>query len=224
MNMMDVAGSIEHTRLKADTTPSDVEQLCREALVHRFAGVCVNPLYVPQVTRALTGSDVAVVTVVGFPLGASSIAADCAEAAWCIEHGASELDMVVPIGLALSGDWKAVTEHVTAVRRATHGVILKVILECGYFDSDQLRTLCLATAEAGPDYLKTATGFGPRGASETDVNILAAVARESHRPMFVKASGGIRNLEDARRLLAAGATRLGTSSGVTIARASLQQH
>lgn len=221
--MLDVVASIEHTRLKADTTPSDVEQLCHEALEHGFAGVCVNPIYVPRVRRALAGSDVAVVTVVGFPLGASSIAADCAEAAWCIEHGASEVDMVVPIGLALSEDWKAVTEHVKAVRHATHGATLKVILECGYFDAERLRTLCLVTAEAGPDYLKTATGFGPRGASETDVNILAAVARESHRPMFVKASGGIRNLEDARRLLAAGATRLGTSSGVTIAREFAEQ-
>lgn len=218
MNMLDVVATIEHTRLKADTTPSDVEQLCLEALEHGFAGVCVNPIYVPQVKRALTGSDVAVVTVVGFPLGASSIVADCTEAAWCIEHGASEVDMVVPIGLALSGEWKAVTQHVSAVRRATHGVTLKVILECGYFDSEQLRTLCLAAAEANPDYLKTATGFGPRGASETDVNVLAAVARERTRPMSVKASGGIRNLDDARRLLAAGATRLGTSSGVAIAR------
>jgi deoxyribose-phosphate aldolase len=229
MSLHSVIAAVEHTRLKADTTPADIDQLCREALEHGFAGVCVNPVYVPQVNRALAGSEVAVVTVVGFPLGASSIAADVAEAEWTVSQGAREVDMVIPIGLALSGDYAAVTRHVTALRRATEGVILKVIFECGFFTPEQLRSICLAAAEAGPDYLKTATGFGPRGATEADVHLLAAVAAQSKptaasavdgtaRKMAVKASGGVRNLADAQRMLAAGASRLGTSSGVAIAR------
>lgn len=227
-----VIAAVEHTRLKADTTPRDIEQLCNEALEHGFAGVCVNPVYVPQVKRALSGSNVAVVTVVGFPLGASSIAADVAEAEWTVSQGAQEIDMVIPIGLALAGDLAAVTRHVTALRRATQGVVLKVIFECGFFTPEQLRDVCLAAAEAGPDYLKTATGFGPRGATEADVRLLAAVAAQGlpqganasavlgspPRHMAVKASGGIRNLADATLMLAAGASRLGTSSGVAIAR------
>lgn len=214
---MNVLSSIEHTRLKADTTSRDVAQLCREALEFGFAGVCINPVYVPQVTSALAGSRVVVVTVVGFPLGASSARADVAEAEWAVNQGAQEVDMVIPIGLALSGDLTAVTEHVAALRRATQGAVLKVILECGFFEPTALRDVCLAAAEPGPDYLKTATGFGPRGATEEDVTLLALVAAESKRPMSVKASGGIRNLADARRMLAAGASRLGTSSGVAIA-------
>lgn len=216
--MVSVISAIEHTRLKADTTAKDVEQLCREALQHGFAGVCVNPVYIPQVAGALAGSAVAVVTVVGFPLGASSVRADCAEAEWALEQGAQEVDMVIPIGLALGGNLTAVTAHVAALRRATDGKVLKVILECGFFGESELREVCLAVAAAEPDYLKTATGFGPRGASESDVRLLAEVASQNSRPMFVKASGGIRNLDDAERMLAAGATRLGTSSGVVIAR------
>ncbi len=222
-----VVAAIEHTRLKADTTPSHIAELCSEALTHGFAGVCVNPVYVPQVSSLLRGSHVATVTVVGFPLGSSSIAADVAEAEWTVNQGAQEVDMVIPIGLALSGDLAAVTRHVAAVRRATSGAILKVIFECGFFTPEQLRSVCLAAAEAGPDYLKTATGFGPRGATEEDVRLLAEIAAQSvpqlgpssePRKMAVKASGGIRNLTDARRMLAAGASRLGTSSGVAIAR------
>src|SRR5690606_11849156 len=113
-----VTGAIEHTRLKADTTIRDVDQLCREAAEHHFAGVCVNPTFVPQVNSALAGTGVAVVTVVGFPLGASSLAADIAQAEWALSQGANEIDMVLPIGLALGGDYAAVTRHVAALRRA----------------------------------------------------------------------------------------------------------
>lgn len=213
-----VLGAIEHTRLKADTTPKDIEQLCREAVENGFGGVCVNPMYVPQVSKFLAGSPVAVVTVVGFPLGASSLRADCAEAEWTIEQGAREVDMVIPIGLALSGDYAAVARHVAGVRKATQGAVLKVILECGFFDTEALRNVCRAAAEAAPDYLKTATGFGPRGATVDDVTLLSEVATRSSSTMRVKASGGVRSLADARRLMAAGAARLGTSSGVAIAR------
>ena len=128
-----ILASIEHTRLQADVTVAQVEQLCVEARHHRFAGVCVNPMYVPRATAALRGSAVRVVTVVGFPLGANSEASDAHEAAWALQHGAEEVDMVIPIGWALTGRLQAVTQRVAAVRRATQGAILKVIIECGYF-------------------------------------------------------------------------------------------
>lgn len=210
-----ILGAIEHTRLQADVTPAQVEQLCADARQHHFAGVCVNPIYVPRAKAALRGSAVRVVTVVGFPLGANSEASDAHEAAWALQHGAEEVDMVIPIGAAVAGHLHAVTERVAAVRRATQGAILKVIVECGYFEPEVLRRVAEAARDGEPDYLKTATGFGPRGATVEDVVLLREVAGTEMR---VKASGGIRTASDARRLLAAGASRLGTSSGVQIAR------
>ena len=175
----------------------------------------MNPIYVPRARAALRGSAVRVVTVVGFPLGANSEASDAHEAAWALQHGAEEVDMVIPIGAAVAGHLHAVTERVAAVRRATQGAILKVIVECGYFEPEVLRRVADAARDGEPDYLKTATGFGPRGATVEDVVLLREVAGTEMR---VKASGGIRTASDARRLLAAGASRLGTSSGVQIAR------
>ena len=212
-----ILGAIEHTRLQADVTPAQVEQLCADARQYHFAGVCVNPIYVPRARAALRGSAVRVVTVVGFPLGANSEASDAHEAAWALQHGAEEVDMVIPIGAAVAGHLHAVTERVAAVRRATQGAILGVHAcerqafvhrEQGYAELDTAR-------DGEPDYLKTATGFGPRGATVEDVVLLREVAGTEMR---VKASGGIRTASDARRLLAAGASRLGTSSGVQIAR------
>lgn len=211
---MNVVGTIEHTRLKADTTPKHVEDLCAEAVQHGFAGVCINPVFVPLASRLLRDTNVSVVTVVGFPLGASSEACDVRETEWVLEQGAREVDMVIPIGLALSGDLRAVTERVRAVRRASKGAVLKVILECGFFEPEQLLRVATAARDGEPDYLKTATGFGPRGASVDDVRLLARVAG-AH--LSVKASGGIRNLADAVLMVEAGARRLGTSSGVQIA-------
>lgn len=210
-----ILGAIEHTRLQAEVTPAHVEQLCQEARQHRFAGVCVNPIHVPRAAALLKNSSVRVVTVVGFPLGANSQASDTHEAAWALQHGAEEVDMVIPIGLALAGQLEAVTERVAAVRRATQGAVLKVIIECGHFQGERLREVARAARDAEPDYLKTATGFGPRGATVADVVLLREIAGVD---IGVKASGGIRTAEDARRLLAAGAVRLGTSSGLTIAR------
>jgi deoxyribose-phosphate aldolase len=210
---MNILAVIEHTRLKADTTFRHVEGLCAEAVEHGFACVCINPVFVPLASQLLRGSKVGVVTVVGFPLGAGSDASDVRETEWVLEQGAREVDMVIPIGLALSGDLQAVTQRVLAVRQASKGAILKVILECGFFDEQQLLAVAGAARDGHPDYLKTATGFGPRGASAEDVKLLCKVAGST---AAVKASGGIRNLADATRLLQAGATRLGTSSGVQI--------
>lgn len=215
---MNVVRAIEHTRLKADTTPQHVEVLCTEALQHGFSGVCINPIYVAQAASLLRGSNVNVVTVVGFPLGAGSEASDVRETEWVLEHGATEVDMVIPVGLAKSGDLQAVTRRVSAVRAACKHAVLKVILECGLFDAAELLNVAKAAREGEPNYLKTATGFGPRGASVEDVELLARVGGAN---VAVKASGGIRNLADAIALMNAGATRLGTSSGVQIAHETL---
>lgn len=213
---MSVASAIEHTRLAADTTPQEIEALCREALEMRCAGVCVSACYVGLAASLLHASGVRVVTVVGFPLGANDARVDAFAAEAAAADGAEEIDMVIPIGLALASDLRAVESHVALVRKALPQSVLKVILETGFFAPLAVESLARAAVAGGADYLKTSTGFGPRGASVEDVRILAAVAASASRSVSVKASGGVRTLEQARPLLAAGATRLGTSRGVAI--------
>jgi deoxyribose-phosphate aldolase len=186
--------------------------LCDEAVEYGFAGVCVAPIHVPQAVTRLAGR-AAVVSVVGFPLGAGSEASDVAEAVWLVEHGASEIDMVIPIGFARAGLLELVTRRVKAVRAASRGAVLKVILETGYFEPLALSSVARAALEGEPDFLKTSTGFGPRGASVADIVTLRECGGRGVR---IKASGGIRTLAGARELVAAGAIRLGTSSGVAL--------
>lgn len=215
---MSIRSTIEHTRLAADTTPGEVDALCAEAIEYGFAGVCVGLVFVPQATAALRGGSVRVVTVVGFPLGQSTMAVDAFAAARAHDEGAAEIDMVVPIGFAMAGEFGRVEAHVAAVRRAVPKAVLKVILETGFFAPPALAALAQAAVSGGADYLKTSTGFGPTGACVEDVALLARVASGAGRSVSVKASGRIRTLEQARALLEAGATRLGTSRGVDIAR------
>jgi deoxyribose-phosphate aldolase len=215
---MSIRAAIEHTRLAPDTTEKEVDVLCAEARERGFAGVCVGPLFVPRVSAQLRGSTVRVVTVVGFPLGQGAAASDAFAAARACDDGAQEIDMVIPIGLAIAGQLERVEAHVAAVRRAVSGAVLKVILETGFFAPAAIASLADVCVRAGADYLKTSTGFGPRGASVEDVAILARIAGGAGRSVGVKASGGIRSLGQARALLAAGATRLGTSRGVELAK------
>jgi deoxyribose-phosphate aldolase len=142
-------------------------------------------------------------------------------AATALDDGAREIDMVIPVGLASTGEWSGVEQHIRAVRRACGHYPLKVILETGYFGVERIQRLSKLAVDCGADFLKTSTGFGPRGASVEDVALLSAVARSAGRPVSVKASGGIRSLEQARALLGAGATRIGTSQGVAIAKEEL---
>jgi deoxyribose-phosphate aldolase len=211
---MELARSIEHTLLRADATSSEVAKLCDEALTHGFAGVCVNPVHVPVASQHLLGR-AAVVSVVGFPLGAGSQHSDLAEADWLMNHGCQELDWVVPIGLAKDTRWDEIATRTRALRQATKGAVLKVILETGYFEPEALQRLCASVLEGEPDFLKTSTGFGPRGASVDDV---VRLTQASGGRVAVKASGGIRTLGQAYELLRAGASRLGTSSGVSLVR------
>jgi deoxyribose-phosphate aldolase len=205
--------TIEHTLLGATTTPAMVARLCAEAIEYGFLAVCVPPIQVARAKSELRLSQVRVVSVVGFPLGGSLPGAVADEAERVLTLGADEIDMVIPLGLALGGELEAVTLAVAAVRSAARGKILKAIVETGLFGPSELEAVARATLAGAPDFLKTSTGFGPRGASVEDVERLV---RWSSGQAQVKASGGIRTAQQARALLAAGATRLGTSSGVAI--------
>lgn len=206
---------IDHTILKADALPSQVEVLCAEARHNHFAAVCINSVYVPLAARLLAGSDTAVCTVVGFPLGASMTAAKVAETHAAAEAGAVEIDMVIPVGLLKGGDYAAVLEDIRAVVLAAHahGALVKVILENCYLTRREKILACLLSKEAGAEFVKTSTGFGPTGATAEDVELMRRVVGPE---MGVKAAGGVRSLPDAQAMLRAGASRLGTSSGVRL--------
>lgn len=206
---------IDHTILKADALPIQVERLCEEARAHHFAAVCVNSVYVPLAAHLLAGSDTAVCTVVGFPLGASLTPAKVAETHAAAEAGAVEIDMVIPVGLLKGEEYAAVLEDIRAVVAAAHahGALVKVILENCYLNRREKIIACLLCKEAGAEFVKTSTGFGPTGATAEDVQLMRRVVGAK---LGVKAAGGVRSLADARAMLAAGATRLGTSSGVRL--------
>lgn len=208
-----LARSIEHTLLKAEATPADIDRLCQEAVEHSLFGVCLNPIFVARARQALGDSAVQLVSVVGFPLGAGVAEIVAQEARCAIAQGADEIDMVIPLGAARCGDWQTVKQHVRVLREASTGRVLKVILETGHFSEAELERCAREVLEEGPDFLKTSTGFGPRGASVQDVQLLARLCPTG---VGVKASGGIRTRELALQLLQAGATRLGTSSGVAL--------
>jgi len=210
---VELARTLESTLLRADATPGDVEALVGEAARLGLLGVCVSPRFVPLARTCAEGSGLVVVTVAGFPLGTSATATKVAEARLAVEEGASEVDLVVPVGLALYGAEGAVEAEVRAVREAVPGVALKVILETGYFGAERLARVAEAALRGGADFLKTSTGFGPRGVTVGDVRLLFELARGRAE---VKASGGIRTRRFALELLEAGATRLGTSSAAEI--------
>ncbi|GAP13914.1 deoxyribose-phosphate aldolase [Longilinea arvoryzae] len=207
---------IDHTLLKTEATPSQIDQICREAAQFHFASVCVNSLYVPRVHRALEGSGVKTCSVVGFPLGAMPTAVKVAETENAVGSGADEIDMVMAVGLLKGGEVQAVLDDVRGVADACHGsgAILKVILEMGLLTQREKILACLVCQEAGADFVKTSTGFFAGGATVPDVELMRRVVGPV---MGVKAAGGVRSLDDARAFLKAGATRLGSSSGVKIA-------
>ncbi|OUM99178.1 MAG: deoxyribose-phosphate aldolase [Paenibacillaceae bacterium ZCTH02-B3] len=210
----DIARMIDHTLLKPESTGADIVRLCREAKEYGFFAVCVNPCWVPLAFRELDGSGVAVATVVGFPLGATSTFAKVAEARDAIASGASEIDMVMNIGALKGGDLDTVRKDIEAVVDACRGrALVKVILETGLLTEAEKIEACRICKAAGADFVKTSTGFGPGGATVEDV---ALMRRTVGPEMGVKASGGVRTAEAVRLLAAAGATRIGTSSGVAI--------
>ena len=210
-----IARLIDHTLLKADATRDDILKICREARQYGFASVCINPYWVPLVSSELAGSPVKVCTVIGFPLGATSTEAKVAETEAALRVGAQEIDMVQNIGAMRSGEHDVVKSDIAAVVEAAHraGAIAKVILETAYLDDNQKVMASVLAKMAKADFVKTSTGFGPSGATAHDVELMRlAVGPE----MGVKASGGIRTLDDLKKMAAAGATRIGASASVKI--------
>lgn len=213
----DVAGTIDHTLLKADATASDIDTLCNEALEWRFATVCVNPAWVARAAARLRGSGVGVCSVVGFPLGATTPDVKQYEARRAMFDGATEIDMVLNVGALKSGDVRLAGDDIRAVVSACleRGVVSKVILETALLTDEEKVTACTLAKAAGADFVKTSTGFGPGGATAADVALMRRVVGEA---MGVKASGGVRDLEQVKAMVAAGATRIGASAGVRIVR------
>lgn len=208
-----LAPLIDHTLLRADASQTEVRRYCAEAAEHRFASVCVNPVHVGLVAAALAGSGVRTCSVVGFPLGASTSADKAAEAANAVSNGAGEIDMVLDIGALKEGRLDAVSADISEVRAATRGVVLKVIIEACLLDDEQKRAACRIAAEAGADFVKTSTGFSTGGATEADIALMRGVVGDA---LGVKASGGVRTFAQAAAMIAAGATRIGASSGVAL--------
>lgn len=214
-----IARLIDHTILKPEATRSEVLQVCAEALKYEFASVCVNPFWVPLAARELRGSPVKVCTVVGFPLGATSTLAKADETNLAIGNGAREIDMVINIGALIGGEEDVVWVDLLAVIEASHdlGAIVKVIIETALLDESLKIRACQLSQNAGADFVKTSTGFSKAGATVEDVALMRRTVGPS---MGVKASGGIRTLDDLKAMVAAGATRVGASSSVRIIEAT----
>lgn len=213
-----MAALIDHTILKPEAVRADVEQVCKEAKQYGFASVCVNPFWVPLVAQQLRGTPVKVCTVIGFPLGANLTEIKRAEAEAVIRAGAQELDMVLNVGALRSGDEEIVEQDIRAVVDASHprGAIVKVILETALLTEEQKSLACRLAQSAGADFVKTSTGFSTAGATAQDVALMRRVVGPK---MGVKASGGVRSLEDLQTMVAAGANRIGASAGVKIVEA-----
>jgi deoxyribose-phosphate aldolase len=208
---------IDHTILKPGATRDDVRRLCSEAREHGFFSVCLNPYWVALAANELSGSAVKVCTVAGFPLGASTAFIKNAEADEALRHGAVEIDMVINVGALRAGDTATVLEEIGQLAHTCHrsSALLKVIIETALLTDDQKRLACELSVRAGADFVKTSTGFAAHGATVEDVALMRAVVGPN---VGVKASGGIRTLADLRRMVEAGANRIGASSGVDIMR------
>ena len=210
---MNLAKLIDHTLLKSSATQIQIKHLCDEARAYGFFSVCVNPVWVKWAKKQLKGSGVKVCTVIGFPLGATPTCVKAFEAAQAIKDGADELDMVLNIGALKSGNTATVLKDIKTVRKACPNKILKVIIETSELSKAEKITACQLAAKAGADFVKTSTGFSAAGATAADVSLLRKAIVGT---VQVKASGGIRTFNDFKKMLSAGATRVGTSSGVRI--------
>jgi deoxyribose-phosphate aldolase len=211
---MELNRFIDHTALKPETTLKQIEKLCQEAREHEFFSVCVNSYYVKKAFEFLNGSSVKVCTVVGFPLGASTMETKRFEAMKAVAEGAREIDMVINVSAIKSHEWQYVLDDMSSLAQVTHnqGALLKVILETCLLTDEEKRKACELAVKAGVDFVKTSTGFSSGGATVEDVKLMRSIVGN----MGVKASGGIRDAETAMKMIEAGATRLGTSASVEI--------
>ncbi|RTR35325.1 deoxyribose-phosphate aldolase [Robertmurraya yapensis] len=209
-----IAKYIDHTLLKADAKKEQIETLCQEAKEFNFASVCVNPTWVGLASEMLNGTGVDVCTVIGFPLGANTPETKAFETKNAIENGATEVDMVINIGALKSGNIELVEKDIRAVVEAAKGKALtKVIIETSLLTDEEKVTACELSVKAGADFVKTSTGFSTGGATVEDIRLMRKVVGPE---IGVKASGGVRNAEDANNMIEAGATRIGASSGIAI--------
>ena len=206
---MDIAKYIDYTLLKATATPADIEKLCKEALEYGFYSVCVNSGYVPLAAEQLKGSKVKVCTVVGFPLGAMSTQAKLYETSVALSQGAQEIDMVLNVGLFLSGNVAKVLDEIALLKQETGDRVLKVIIETCYLNDDQKRLASQVCVDAGADFVKTSTGFGTRGATLADVQLIREIVGDRAK---IKASGGIRDKQTALQYISLGVDRIGASA------------
>ena len=208
-----VAQMIDHTLLKPDATAAQIITLCQEAKANKFFGVCVNSCWLETIVHELNNSSVVPVCVVGFPLGAMSAKAKAFEAQWCAENGAREIDMVINVGQLKDKNYDYVRKDISAVVKASGNAKVKVIIETSLLDHDEKIAACSLSVEAWAHFVKTSTGFNGGGATIADIELMKHIVGSE---LGVKASGGIKNKEQALALINAGANRLGTSSGVAI--------
>lgn len=210
---MNLAAYIDHTLLRPQATVDDIKQICQEAAEHEFAAVCVNLCYADLAAHLLTGTAVKVATVIGFPLGATLSTVKAFEAKEAIDCKADELDMVMNIGAAKIGRWDVVVDEIRQIVTVAEGKLVKVVIETALLSNEEKKLACRAVIEGGAHFVKTSTGFGPGGATIADVKLLSETVRGA---VGVKASGGIRTRAEAEDMIAAGATRIGTSAGIEI--------
>ena len=214
MNKKDLARMIDHTILKPEATEKEVETLCKEALEYNFASVCINPSMVEKAAEILKGSDVKVCTVIGFPLGATTTEVKAFETEDVIKKGATEVDMVINVGKLKEGNLEYVKKDIEAVVNAAKGKALtKVIIETCLLSDEEKVTACKLSKEAGADFVKTSTGFSTGGATASDIKLMRETGGKE---LGVKASGGVRSLEDAMAMIENGATRIGASASIAI--------
>lgn len=210
---MDYNKTIDHTLLKQDATEEQIIKLCAEAKEYDFMSVCINPGFVKTCSKELKGSDVKVCTVIGFPLGSNTEAVKVFEAQDAINNGAEELDMVINVSDLKDQKYDKILKEITALKKTAGDLVLKVILETCLLSDDQIVKACELAVEAGADFVKTSTGFSTGGATPEHVALMKKTVGDKAQ---VKASGGVRSLEDAEEMIAAGATRIGASSGIAI--------
>ena len=213
MDIRDILEKCDHTLLRVDCTSAEIRALCDQAIKYQCASVCIPPCHVAGAKRYV-GDKLTLCTVIGFPNGYMTSAAKAFEAADAVKNGADEIDMVINLSMVKDGCWDGVKQDITAVREATKGKLLKVIIECCLLTDEEKIRLCQIVSDCGADYIKTSTGFSKGGATREDVKLMREHSPES---LKVKAAGGIASLQDAEDFIALGADRLGTSRVVKLA-------
>jgi deoxyribose-phosphate aldolase len=211
----ELASKIDHTLLKVDSSKKELEKLCKDAVKYGFHSVCVTPYFLQRASNLVEGSNVKLCTVIGFPFGYEPTSSKVEAIRFCALQGAQELDVVINVQAVLNKDWSYVNNDISSVVNASHmhGAIVKLIIETAYLNPTQIKEVCKICADAGADFVKTSTGFGPEGANEEDVALMKSVLPKEVK---IKASGGIRSKTKCASLIRAGADRIGCSSGVEI--------